>query len=302
MELSDLKRRKNNLKLTVGQLSMLADLPVGTVSKIMTGETQNPSYLTVDILDKTLAREESRARVEAFRNAMMKYIKEHPDEEFIYEDFEKKYREEHRLNRKAIPFATPDNDPYWISGSLALEAPQKKPKEDHHISYEEYCSLPESSLTELIDGHMIVNQPPSYAHQNVVMNLGDEIKSYIRKNSGDCRMFNVGFGARFYDTPDTCLIPDIMVVCEPDRITDYYVWDPDWIIEVTSPSTRRRDYGEKRSLYIQAGVREYWIVDLEKSKVITWTRDDDINLYGFGDDIPVHIYDGKLKIKIEDCL
>ena len=52
MNVSDLKKRKKALKLTTKELAYMAELPVSTVSKIMTGETKNPSYLTVDILDQ----------------------------------------------------------------------------------------------------------------------------------------------------------------------------------------------------------------------------------------------------------
>lgn len=301
MELSDLKRRKNNLKLTVGQLSLLARLPVGTVSKIMTGETQNPTFLTVDILDKTLAREESLARINAFRDAMMKYLKEHPDEEFIYEDFEKKYREEHRLNRKAIPYATPDNDPYWISGNLALEEPVEKEKEDGYTTYDEFRKLDGESHYELINGQLIINEAASPIHQRLAHKLGYAIESYITANNGPCELYPET-GVHFSEDEDTYLIPDLSVVCDPDKVTDEYIIAPDWVIEVTSPSTRKRDYGEKQSIYMKAGVREYWIIDLEKSKVITWICEDEINMYGFGDEIPVRIYDGNLKIRIDDCL
>jgi Uma2 family endonuclease len=36
---------------------------------------------------------------------------------------------------------------------------------------------------------------------------------------------------------------------------------PDWVCEVTSPSTASRDRVAKRALYARAGVRYYWIVD-----------------------------------------
>lgn len=36
---------------------------------------------------------------------------------------------------------------------------------------------------------------------------------------------------------------------------------PALIVEILSPSTRRRDLGIKRQLFERGGVREYWIVD-----------------------------------------
>ena len=42
---------------------------------------------------------------------------------------------------------------------------------------------------------------------------------------------------------------------------------PILVVEILSPYTRRRDHVEKRSLYIDAGVEEYWIVDPEENTV-----------------------------------
>lgn len=68
---------------------------------------------------------------------------------------------------------------------------------------------------------------------------------------------------------------------------------PDWVIEVVSPSSRSRDYMEKLFKYRTAGVREYWIVDPEKQRVMVyWFEQDIVEQYDFGTDIPVGIYEG----------
>ena len=36
---------------------------------------------------------------------------------------------------------------------------------------------------------------------------------------------------------------------------------PDLVVEVLSPSSCRRDWGDKRDMYAHHGVREYWIID-----------------------------------------
>lgn len=40
-----------------------------------------------------------------------------------------------------------------------------------------------------------------------------------------------------------------------------HVPDPDWTVEVLSPSTARADRHRKRLIYQSEGVPEYWIVD-----------------------------------------
>ena len=61
--------------------------------------------------------------------------------------------------------------------------------------------------------------------------------------------------------------PDVFVVmgAPNHRRTSYLLWQepkaPDFVLEVTSRSTRREDQGPKRELYCRLGVREYWQYD-----------------------------------------
>ena len=73
---------------------------------------------------------------------------------------------------------------------------------------------------------------------------------------------------------------------------------PDLIIEVLSPSTRRKDMFTKLYKYEAAGVREYWLVDPQKEKVLVYIfgEEFDVSLYGFDSEIPVGIYQGDCRI------
>lgn len=67
--------------------------------------------------------------------------------------------------------------------------------------------------------------------------------------------------------PRAVVAPDVFVVLgAPDhRRRSYKVWEepkgPDFVLEITSDSTRRSDQGPKRRIYAELGVREYWLFD-----------------------------------------
>ncbi len=69
---------------------------------------------------------------------------------------------------------------------------------------------------------------------------------------------------------------------------------PDWIIEITSPGNASHDYVRKLNLYLDAGVREYWIVDPREEKIVVYLLDEEkfkMMSYTFSDTIKVSIYD-----------
>lgn len=71
---------------------------------------------------------------------------------------------------------------------------------------------------------------------------------------------------------------------------------PDWIIEVVSPGSQRIDYMIKLFKYRTAGVREYWIVDKSKNRIIVYNfEQNDMSEYMFSDIVPASIYEN-LKI------
>ena len=67
--------------------------------------------------------------------------------------------------------------------------------------------------------------------------------------------------------PRSRVAPDVFVVigAPKRRRRTYLLWEepkgPDFVLEVTSWSTRRRDQGFKRDLYARLGVGEYWLFD-----------------------------------------
>ena len=63
------------------------------------------------------------------------------------------------------------------------------------------------------------------------------------------------------DVNDDYLCPDIMIICDRKYLKGgAYAGVPKFIVETLSPSSARRDRAEKKDIYENAGVEEYWIV------------------------------------------
>jgi Uma2 family endonuclease len=130
---------------------------------------------------------------------------------------------------------------------------------------------------------------PSYAHQAVCMELSRQIANYLRGKP--CKVVPAPYDVRLFyqdDESDTTVVqPDISVICDAaKRGSEGCRGAPDWIIEVLSPSTTADDYVRKFNLYMEAGVREYWIVSPEKKAVYVYLFKDGAAEKHFSYEIP----------------
>ena len=176
-------------------------------------------------------------------------------------------------------------------------------KNDHYTS-EDYWNLPEEERAELINGKFYDMAPPSRIHQKLVSKLTALFNQYITDHHGSCEVYPAPFAVNLDADNKDWVEPDISVICDPNKLTDRGCSGaPDLIFEIVSPSSRKMDYSLKNMIYSQAGVREYWIVDPAKEKVVVYCYENDSDpcLYSFDADIPVGIYPG-LTIRIRDLL
>ena len=305
MTTEELKKRKKRLRITTEYLANLAGLPVSTVSKVMTGETKKPSYITIEKIDAALCKEEAKYRIATYLKCMLRYFETHPDEhrdEMTESEFERRYREKYDLDDKPIEYARPRKDPYNEDYLVELNLALGKHKWNDVTALSTYG---EDRTAELIDGLVVKSEMPGMMHQNIVDEIGFEIKLFIKNNSGKCKAYTSGVNVYLDEDEHTLVIPDITVVCRDDIITDRGIWGaPDWVIEVTSPSTKVNDYGIKMQKYMKAGVREYWLIDTDAERIIVYVNNGQIitTIYTYSDRIPVNIYEGRLEICISELL
>ena len=176
-------------------------------------------------------------------------------------------------------------------------------KNDHYTS-EDYWNLPEEERAELINGKFYDMAPPSRIHQKLVSKLTALFNQYIADHHGSCEVYPAPFAVNLDADDKDWVEPDVSVICDPNKLTDRGCSGaPDLIFEIVSPASRKMDYSLKNMIYSQAGVREYWIVDPAKEKVVVYCYENDSDpcLYSFDADVPVGIYPG-LTIRIQDLL
>lgn len=165
------------------------------------------------------------------------------------------------------------------------------------ITLEQYEALPEDKRVEVFDGVIYDMASPSQIHQAISMQLSTVINNYILSKKGPCSIFNVPFDVKLSDIPLIIVQPDIMVVCNKDKLDDKRCnGAPDFIIEIVSPSNPSDDYIRKLYYYKNHGVREYWIVD-PRRKIVTvnYFEKNMLNIqYSFDSIIKVNIYEDLL--------
>lgn len=142
-------------------------------------------------------------------------------------------------------------------------------------------------------------------HQEILNFLNTEINIYIRLKKGSCKVYPAPFAVKLFNDRDDTVEPDISVICDPEKLTDRgCTGAPDWIIEIISPSNPAHDYVRKLNLYLDAGVREYWIVNPLNQKILVYCLEESsfkMDAYTFRDKVKVNIYED-LQIDFQEMI
>jgi Uma2 family endonuclease len=119
---------------------------------------------------------------------------------------------------------------------------------------------------EVLDGCVVVTPPATFGHEDVA---GSVFAQLWAAAPAELAVLGSHFGF-WYDDP-SYVMPDITVARRADCDPDGTRVAPLLVVEVLSPTTRRRDLLGKKSLYAEAGVPSYWIVEPEEPSLIVLT-------------------------------
>lgn len=163
---------------------------------------------------------------------------------------------------------------------------------------DDYYALPDDKRVELIDGVIYDMTSPTFRHQTIVLDIAAQIMPCVEKHK-NCRVVISPIDVQLDCDNRTMVQPDVVVLCDPSKNIDRCIYGaPDLVMEVLSPSTRKKDMVLKLHKYEQAGCKEYWIIDPKNERVTVYIFDDDdiVHLYTFDDTVPVGISNGECEV------
>ena len=186
------------------------------------------------------------------------------------------------------------------SGQKGIPGSHKKQGE---YTLEDYYALPDDRRVELIDGVIYDMTAPSFVHQQVCGLITGSIQQYIFRKGSKCVVSQAPTDVWLDMDDKTMVQPDVLVICDRDKLEIKRTKGaPDFVVEVLSPSTRGKDMRIKTGKYMNAGVREYWLVDLKHRRVIIhdFEQDDLVSVFTFEEKVPIMITGGELQIDLPE--
>jgi Uma2 family endonuclease len=141
----------------------------------------------------------------------------------------------------------------------------------------EHARVQEGYLYELSRGIITVSDVSNRRHVLQLIATRRQLATYEVLHPGriagimggaDCKLLIGGLESERH--------PDVAIyLTEPPPIENANLWRhwfPEIVIEIVSPSSRKRDYEEKPEEYLRLGAKEYWIVDARKKVLVVMRR------------------------------
>ncbi len=149
-----------------------------------------------------------------------------------------------------------------------FERPGIMPLSGRRYTYEQLVAeLPETNQPcELWDGELVMSPTPSFYHQEVAFRMCRWLYDWVtvrKLGKVITAPIDMVLSAHRATQPDVAFIAQARL-----HIIERVIMGPvDLAVEIISSGSRNRDRIEKRDLYEQHGIKEYWIVDPESETV-----------------------------------
>jgi Uma2 family endonuclease len=124
---------------------------------------------------------------------------------------------------------------------------------------------------ELLRGRIVMSPPAGWPHGSVEANLLAPMVSFVRTHGlGQVMGSSAGYDLPSGDTvePDISFISAARFAAGPAPQPGKFLRIvPNLVAEILSPATAQKDQTEKKAIYAENGVEEYWIVDSKRREI-----------------------------------
>jgi Uma2 family endonuclease len=142
---------------------------------------------------------------------------------------------------------------------------------DEYLEFEQTADV----RHEFVAGTLYAMAGPSKRHNRIAVNLIAAFHGHVRGGPCEAYMSDVKLRLKV-GHDDLFYYPDVMVACQREDASEYYLQLPKLIIEVLSPSTEKIDRREKALYYHQiATLEEYILIAQNRPHVEIQRRADD---------------------------
>ena len=146
-------------------------------------------------------------------------------------------------------------------------------------TYADYLKWTFAERVELIKGKIFEMSAPSRTHQDLSYYMHVALGDYLKGKN--CKVYSAPFDVRLprksKDDKDiiTVVQPDICVVCDKSILdAKGCLGAPDIVVEILSPSNTGTELKNKYDIYLEAGVKEYWVVSPQDQTFLVYTLTD----------------------------
>lgn len=272
MTLTTMKKLKQELGFTNEWIAEKSGVPLGTVQKVFSEQVKSPRKDTID-------------KLSAFFGQVLGY--EERDASMVRET-ELAYN---AIKKNKVTYRT-------LDGAIKEEdGVYRKP--DGMFTIEDLDFVPEDKRMELIDGVLYDMAAPYLDHQRILRDVFRQIDSCITRNGKDCEVLFAPVDVQVDLSKYTMVQPDLIIMCDDSKTQETHIYGaPDFVMEVLSYSTMKKDMTVKLNKYWSSGVREYWMVDRKSRKIIVYDFEHgDLNhQYDFDAVVPIGISGGECSI------
>lgn len=175
------------------------------------------------------------------------------------------------------------------------------------LTYDDYVALtpPDSGNYELHNGKIIYMPSPTPLHQDVAMNLSARMLFHANSNNLG-KVYQAPLDTKF-DEINT-FQPDILFISKKHLSIigkKKIEGAPDLVVEILSESNKPKEMSYKKYIYESYLVKEYWLINLEKSTVTVYQNTDGelmpLGVFSRNDTIESKVLAG-FKISVKEIL